>query len=113
MSTICTFGHIENKHSLHCGEDYMKKFCESLREHAKDIIDFEEDKLLALTQKELKSCHSCRKKFIKKFAKAKNYQKFRDHCYYTGRYRVTTYSICNLRFNVFNNIPVVFHIGSN
>ena len=113
MSTICTFDHIENKHSLHCGEDYMKKFCESLREHAKDIIDFEEDKLLALTQKELKSCHICRKKFIKKYAKAKNNQKFRDHCHYTGRYKGATYSICNLRFNVFNKIPVVFRIGSN
>ena len=39
----------------------MKKFCESLREHAKDIIDFEEDKLLASTQKELKSCHFAEK----------------------------------------------------
>ena len=32
----------------------MKTFCESLREHAKNIIDFEK-KMLPLTKKELKS----------------------------------------------------------
>ena len=30
----------------------MKKFCESLREHAKDIIDFEKKKMLPLTKEE-------------------------------------------------------------
>ena len=33
----------------------MKKFCESLREHTKNIIDFEKKKMLPLTKKELKS----------------------------------------------------------
>ena len=33
----------------------MKKICESLREHAKSIIDFEKKKMLPLTRKELKS----------------------------------------------------------
>ena len=41
MSTIWAFGHIENKHTLYCGEDCMKKLCESFREHVKNIIDFE------------------------------------------------------------------------
>ena len=40
-STICTFDHIENKHNLYRGKNYMKKFSESLSEHAKNIIDFE------------------------------------------------------------------------
>ena len=31
----------------------MKKFCESLREHAKSIIDFEKKKMLLLTIGEL------------------------------------------------------------
>ena len=30
-----------------------------------------------------KVCYICRKRFIKKFAKEKNYRKCRDHCYYT------------------------------
>ena len=41
MSIIRAFGHIENKYTLYRGKDCMKKFCESLREHSKNIIDFE------------------------------------------------------------------------
>ena len=41
MSTIWTFKNIENKHTLYRGEDCMKKFCNSSREHATDIINFE------------------------------------------------------------------------
>ena len=41
MSIIWAFDYIENKHTLYRGEDCMKKFCTSLREHAKNIIDFE------------------------------------------------------------------------
>ena len=33
----------------------MKKFCESLRENAKNTIDFEKKKMLPLTKEELKS----------------------------------------------------------
>ena len=33
----------------------MKKFCESLRGHAKNLIDFEKKKILPLTKEELKS----------------------------------------------------------
>ena len=40
MSKIWPFDHIENKHTLYRGKDCMKKFCTSLREHAKNIIDF-------------------------------------------------------------------------
>ena len=36
MSTIWAFDHIENKHTLYRGEDCMKKFCTSLREHIKN-----------------------------------------------------------------------------
>ena len=43
MSAIWAFESIENKNNLNCGEDCMKKFCESLREHAKNIIDFEKN----------------------------------------------------------------------
>ena len=40
-------------------------------------------------------------------------QKVRDHCYYTGKYRGVTHSICNLKFNLPNKIIVVFHNSSN
>ena len=54
-STIWGFDHIENKHTLYRGKDCMKKFCESLRGHAKNLIDFEKKKMLPLTKEELKS----------------------------------------------------------
>ena len=34
ISTIWAFDDIENRHSLNCGEDCMKKFYISLKEHA-------------------------------------------------------------------------------
>ena len=51
MSLIWAFYHIEYKHTLYRGKDYMKKFCTSLREHAKNVIDFEKKKILLLTKK--------------------------------------------------------------
>ena len=44
MSTIWAFDNIENKYSLYLGEDCMKKFCTSLREHATNVINFEKKK---------------------------------------------------------------------
>ena len=55
MSTIWAFDNIENTHTLYHGEDCMKRFCTSLREHAKNIIDFEKKKMLTLTKEEQKS----------------------------------------------------------
>ena len=40
MSTISSFRSIENKREVYRGKDCMKKFCESLREHAMKIINF-------------------------------------------------------------------------
>ena len=54
MLTIWAFDHIEGKPTLYRRKDYMKKFCESLREHAKHLIDFGK-KMLLPTKEELKS----------------------------------------------------------
>ena len=40
MSTISSFKSIESKHDVYRGKDSMKKFCESLREHTMEIINF-------------------------------------------------------------------------
>ena len=47
------------------------------------------------------------------FANDKNYRKVRDNWNYTGKYRGAAHSICILKFDVPNEIPVVFHSGSN
>ena len=106
MSKIWAFDYIENKHNLYRGKDCMEKFCESVREHAKNIILFEKKIILLLLKKELESyqdtkvCYICRKRFIKKLPKGKTYQKVRDQCNYTGKCRGAAHSICNLRLNV-------------
>ena len=47
------------------------------------------------------------------FANDKVYQKVKDCCHYTGKWRGAAHSICNLKFYVSNEIPVVFHNGTN
>ena len=42
----------------------------------------------------------------------KKYQKVRDYCHYTGKYRGAAHDICNLRYKTSKEIPVVFHNGS-
>ena len=41
MSIIWAFANIENKHTSYPKKDCMKKFCESLREYTKNVIEFE------------------------------------------------------------------------
>ena len=53
------------------------------------------------------------KKNLRKLAKSKIDRKVRDHCYHTDKYRSAGHSICNLKFNVCNEIPVAFYNGSN
>ena len=65
MSTIWIFDRSKNKHDLYRGEYYMKKFRESLRQHAVNKIKFENKKIIPLTneQQELhektKICYIC------------------------------------------------------
>ena len=42
----------------------------------------------------------------------KKYDKVKDHCHHTGKYRGATHDICNLRYKIPKEIPVVFHNGS-
>ena len=44
MSAISSFRSIENKHDVYRGKDCMKKFCESLKEHAMKIINSKKKK---------------------------------------------------------------------
>ena len=55
-----------------------------------------------------KICFICEKEF----STYKKNIKVRDHCHYTGKYRGATHSICNLRYKVSKEIPVVFQNGS-
>ena len=84
---------MENKHTLFHGTDYMKMFCESLGEHAKNKIDFEKKKMLPLIKEELKSQKS---KII-----------------VITQVNIEAHSTGKLKFIVPNEILVAFHRGSN
>ena len=61
-------------------------------------------KLLTKEQQESyensKICYICKEKFENKYLADKRYHKVRDHCHYTGKYRGTAHSICNLKCSV-------------
>ena len=57
----------KDKHAVYRGEDYMKKFCEYLKEHTMKKNNFEKKKMIPLTNKKQESyasqeiCHICKK----------------------------------------------------
>ena len=97
----------------------MKKFCTSLREHTKNIIDFEKKKNVTVNKGRIKITSRCKsmlylwKKILKILSKSINNWKIRNHCHYAGKYRGAAHSICNLKLNVPYGIPVVFYDSLN
>ena len=71
--------------------------------------------MIPLTKKEeenhnkQKVSYICKKEFDTN--DKKNY-KVRDHCHYTEKYRGATHNICNLRYKIPKEIPIVVHNGS-
>ena len=93
----------------------MKNFCKDLREHATKVINYEKKKMISLTKEEKihhneqEICYICKKEFD---TSDKKHYKVRDYCHYTGKYRRAAHNICNLRYKIPKEIPVVFHNGS-
>ena len=73
--------------------------------------------MIPLTKKEEKKhnrqnvYHICKKRFSTD-DNDKKYHKVKDHCHYAGKYRGAAHDICNLRYKIPKEIPVVFHNGS-
>ena len=113
--TSCSFDESKNKLNYYKGDDCMKKFCEDLREHATEIINYEKKNIIPLTTEEKinyndqKVCYICEKEFDNSDKKR---HKIRDHCHYTGKYKGAAHNVCNLRYKVPKEIPIVFHNGS-
>ena len=95
----------------------MKNFCLDLREHATKVINYEKKEMMPLTKKEKKMhnkqkvCYICKKGFSTDDSN-KEYFKVKDHCHYTGKYRCAAHNICNLRYKIPKEIPLVFHNSS-
>ena len=58
-----------------------------------------------------KVCYICKKRFSTDYDNNK-YHKVRDPCHYAGKYRGAAHDICNLRYKIPKEIPVVFHNDS-
>ena len=71
--------------------------------------------MISLTKKEEKNhnkqevCCICKKEFN---TDDKKHYKVKDHCNYLGKYRGAAHNICNLRYRIPKEIPIVFHNGS-
>ena len=83
-----------------------------------EIINFEEKKMIPLTDEETKSykeqevCHICEKEFCydkNEVNEFKQYHKVKDHCHYTRKFRGAAHSICSLKYQVSKKIPVVIY----
>ena len=119
MSTISLFKGIENEDDVYIGKDYVKNFCEYLREQAMKIINFKKKKMKLLTKEQPESyenakiCYICQEKFENKYSKEKKYHKVRNHYHYIGEHRRAAHSLCNLKYSVPKKIAIAFDNGSN
>ena len=121
LDLVNSFDSTQNKHSFYRGKDSTKKFSKDLKGHATKIINLKEKDMIPLTDEEIEFyekqnvCHICQKEFCynkNEKNKFKLYQKVRDHCHHTGRFRGPAHSISNLRYKVQREIPVIIHNGS-
>ena len=108
----------KNRHNYYRERNCVRRLCKKLKDRTMEKINFKEKEMIPLTDKENKSyekqkvCHICKKEFCfdeNEKNKFKLYQNVRDHCHYTGQFREAAHSICNLRYKVPKDIPVVIH----
>ena len=120
ITTCYSYDKSLNKTKYYRGLDCVEKFSQDLKKILNNRMYFEEKPMLPLTDNEKvlyaneKQCYICEKEFCtdKKSKDYKNKCKVRDHCHFTGNYRGAAHSICNLKYKVPKDIPVVFHNGS-
>ena len=121
LFTHCLFDDTRDNLQYYMGQDCMKSFCKNLKEYAAKIINYEKRKMISLTDEENKShnkqkvCYTCKNKFYNaedcSETVFKKYQKVKDNCHYTGKYRSGAHNIFNLRYNTSKrNFIMVLHM---
>ena len=93
----------------------MKEFCTSLRQYAKNVIDFEKKKSVTVNKDELESHQDGKVRYVcgNRIVRNRQNQKVRNYYRHTDKYRCAAHSIYILKFNPPNEIPLVFHNSSN
>ena len=104
------YGEVDNPIKMYRGKDCVEEFCKHIVSEAERLHrSFPEKLMEPLTSKQIKAhseakvCHICLEGF-----KIKD-RKVRDHCHYTGKYRGTTHSNCNLQYKIPGHISMIFH----
>ena len=98
MPTISAFDNIGNKHILYPAEDceiilyFFQRTCYKCNWFWKEKNATVNKKELKLHQ-DMTACYIWGKRFSKKFVKDQNYQKFINHCHFTGNYSQTSQTI--------------------
>ncbi|XP_022800883.1 uncharacterized protein LOC111338630 [Stylophora pistillata] len=97
-------------------EDVTQIFVNMLEEEAKSIYKNHPGKEMIFTDSDAEifenatCCWICKGGFNEK---KKAYEKVRDHCHYTGKFRGAAHNSCNLRFRRPKFTPVIFHNLTN
>ena len=100
------------------GVDAMKKFINNLEEDVKVIANIPMKKMVFSKEEadqfnKATKCWICKEELAKEVEKEGKkeivYDKIRDHCHFTGRYRGAAHNSCNLKYRKPDFIPVVFH----
>ncbi len=80
-----------------------------LNKNAKKIIMTQDDENNFIFSE---NCYLCKKIFGEKIIKKNNeiiLYKVRDHCHFSGKYRGAACQLCNLKYRIQKNIPIIFH----
>ena len=107
----------KNKLDYYGGKDCIEKICKKLKERAMEIIYYEKKDIIPLDDEEnmlyneQEICYICKEKLCtdKDDKDYINRKKVKDHCHYTGKFRRAAHSICNLKYKVPKEIPVIIH----
>ena len=117
MFKKCLFNEKENKLNHYRGKDRVGILCKKSRETIMEIIDYKKRDIIPLTQEEnnryneQEICYICKEKFCvdkddKYYINRKNVE---DYCHYIGEFKRPAHSICNLKYKVPKEIPIIIH----
>ena len=75
----------------------------------KEIIPLTQEEINRYNEREI--CNICKEKFCvdKNDKNYINRKKVKDHCHNTGKFRGPAHSICNLKYKVPKEIPIIIH----
>lgn len=104
-----------NDCTINCSRK-LKEICSKIFESGEQVNNL----ILTKEQNEYydkqDKCHICLKEFnnlVMMIKKNDNYEKVKNYCHFSGKFKGAAHKICSLRYVIPHDIPVLFHNGSN